>query len=172
MKRDAIFRLVALLILVVLLCAYIMVKFPQFYESVFSRGSKTTDPSLQTLAPAVTNTKDFFIDYRLERERTRSQQADLLRELINNAQADDASRKSAGERWLTMVSTIGTEGEIESLIRAKGFADAVVFMQDKSTVVVVKATEVSQPEAAKIMDIVTRGTGMKLDAISLIVKPQ
>lgn len=176
MKRETLLRLLALVVILAIVCAYIYAKWPQFYQGVFGRAPDyPADDAVTALAQGITATggsSDFFIDYRLERERTRGQQIELLRELINNPQADDASRKSAGDRWLAIVEAMGKEGELENLIRAKGFADAVVFIQERSTVVVVKATDLSQQEAAKIMDIATRGTGMKLDAVTLVVKPQ
>lgn len=175
MRRDNLFKLVALILIVAALCAYVYMKWPLF-NNVFGGkpNASTGDDAALTLAPttslAVTN--DFFVDYRLERERTRGHQLELLRELINNAQADETSRRTAGDRWLAIVNAMGVETELENLIRAKGFADAVVFIQEKTTVVVVKATELSQPEAAKIMDLTTRGTGLKMDAVTLVVKPK
>lgn len=173
MSRETLLKLLALILIIAVIGAYIYVKWPDFYRGVFGRAQQPADQAaVAALAQGATGKSDFFIDYRLERERTRGQQIDLLRELINNPQADDASRKSAGERWLAIVEAMGKEAELENLIRAKGFADAVVFIQERSTVVVVKANDLAQQEAAKIMDIVTRGTGMKLDAITLVVKPQ
>lgn len=174
LRTENVLRLLALILIVAVVCVYVYMKWPQFYNGVLGRTPASDDGEAVTaLAQGVTGSvSDFFIDYRLERERTRGQQIDLLRELINNPQADDASRKSAGDRWLAIVEAMGKEGELENLIRAKGFADAVVFIQEKATVVVVKAADLSQQEAAKIMDIVTRGTGMKIDAVTLVVKPQ
>lgn len=172
--RENLLRLVALILIVVVVCVYVYMKWPQFYRGVLGGAPAAEDDAAVTaLAQGMTGAvSDFFIDYRLERERTRGQQVEMLRELINNPQADDASRKSAGDRWLAIVEAMGREGELENLIRAKGFADAVVFIQERATVVVVKAPDLSQQEAAKIMDIVTRGTGMKLEAVTLVVKPQ
>jgi stage III sporulation protein AH len=176
MRRETLFRLAVLIVVVALLCTYIYIKWPLFNNVLGGKqGSGLTGGTQQTLAPDVLSTggnSDFFVDYRLERERTRGQQIELLRELINNPQADEASRRSAGDRWLAIVNAMGVETELENLIRAKGFADAVVFIQEKTTVVVVKAAELSQPEAARIMDLAVRATGMKLDAVTLVVKPK
>lgn len=173
-RRDALLRLLALILIVVMAIAYVYLKWPQFYQGVVGDDVPLDDGDAVAALTTTTGAgaTDFFIDYRLERERTRGQQIDLLRELINNPQADDASRKTAGDRWLAIVEAMGREADLENLIRAKGFADAVVFIQESSTVVVVKAGDLSQQEAAKIMDIVTRGTGMKIDAVTLVVKPQ
>jgi stage III sporulation protein AH len=110
---------------------------------------------------------DFFADFRLERERTRGQQLEYLREMINNTKVDEASRKSAADEWLELTKQIGKELELEGLIKAKGWSDCVVFVQAQSCTVVVKADKLTQSDAARVGDIVVRGTGLAPQAISI-----
>ncbi|MDD4599758.1 MAG: SpoIIIAH-like family protein, partial [Negativicutes bacterium] len=65
---------------------------------------------------------DFFIEYRLERDKIRSERSDLLRESIKSAANDDA-RQKAQDVMLKMVMEKQRETEIESLVKARGFAD-------------------------------------------------
>ncbi len=110
---------------------------------------------------------DFFVDFRLERERTRGQQLEYLREMINNTKVDEGSRKSAAAQWLDLTKQIGKELELEGLIKAKGWPDCVVFIQAQSCTVVVKAEKLTQSDAARVGDIVVRGTGLAPQAISI-----
>jgi stage III sporulation protein AH len=114
---------------------------------------------------------DFFLDFRLERERTRGQQLEYLRELINNAKADESARKQAAIQWLELTRQVGKELELEGLIKAKGWPDCVVFVQDKACTVVVKAEKLSQAEVARVGDIVIRGTGLGPQAINIVARP-
>jgi len=114
---------------------------------------------------------EFFIEYRLERERTRGQQVEWLREIINNENADAETRKKAQEQLYTISQNIGKEMEIENLIRAKGFQDAVVLLQDKVVTVVVRSKELATDDVAKIADLVSRNTGISLQNIVIIPKP-
>ncbi|MTI79973.1 MAG: SpoIIIAH-like family protein [Firmicutes bacterium] len=113
----------------------------------------------------------FFIEYRLERERTRGQQVEWLREIINNPNAEGETRKKAQEKLYVITQNIGKEMEMESLIRAKGFKDAVVLLQDKVATVVVQVDNLTTEQAAKIADLVSRNTGIPMSNIVIIPKP-
>jgi stage III sporulation protein AH len=115
---------------------------------------------------------DFFVDFRLERERTRGQQLEYLREMINNTKVDEEARKTAARDWLELTRQIGKELELEGLIKAKGWSDCVVFLQDKACTVVVKAEKLAQAEAARVGDIIVRGTGLAPQAISISARPE
>lgn len=115
-------------------------------------------------------TSGYFEDYRLERERSRSQSIDLQREIINNPQTDDATRKQAQSEIYVMSKNMQRELEVESLIRAKGYKDCVVFLEDKNVTVVVQAKSLEQEDAIKITDLVSRSTGVDQQNIVLIPK--
>lgn len=131
-------------------------------------GTSGTSSGGQVATPAT----DFFVDFRLERERTRGQQLEYLREMINNTKVDEASRKTAAAEWLQLTKQIGKELELEGLIKAKGWGDCVVFVQAQSCTVVVKAEKLTQSEAARVGDIVVRGTGLAPQAISISARTQ
>jgi len=69
---------------------------------------------------------------------------------------------------MTISENISMEMELESLIRAKGFVDAVVYLKDNNATVVVKSGAVTPEEAARICDLVSRGTGMSEQNIVII----
>lgn len=118
------------------------------------------------------DSSEFFIEYRLERERTRGQQVEWLREITNNPNADAETRKKAQEQLYNLSQNVGKEMETENLIRAKGFDDAVVLLQhDKAATVVVRVKELTTDDAAKIADLVARNTGIPPSNIIIISKP-
>lgn len=113
---------------------------------------------------------DFFIEYKIERDRSRAQQMEVLRELINNKDADQEVRKNAQRRLLETVQYMEKEMKIESLIKAKNFNDAIVFIDADTAEVVVKAAKLEPKQSAQIGDIVNRGTGIPMDKITIIAK--
>lgn len=111
---------------------------------------------------------DFFIDYKLERDRLRSQEADYLRELINNPNATQQSKDKAQEDLICLSQKVEKEMIVENLIKAKGFEDSVLFLSENSADVVVKTDKLSQKDVAQISDIVTKTTEIPMDKITLI----
>ena len=113
---------------------------------------------------------DFFIEYRLERDKIRSERSDLLRESIKNAKNDD-SRNQAQDIILKMIAEKQKETEMESLIKSRGFSDALVFIRENSVSAIVKTTSLSKEEVIQVADVISRISGVKAEDISISAKP-
>lgn len=113
---------------------------------------------------------DFFTEYRLERERVRSERADLLRDIIKNAKNDE-SRQHAQDSVLKMAQEKERELEMENLIKARGFSDALVFIQDSSVSAVVKTPSLTREEVLQVADVISRVSGVKQEDITISAKP-
>jgi stage III sporulation protein AH len=113
---------------------------------------------------------DFFTEYRLERDRLRSERSDLLREVIKNSRTDEARHK-AHDAVLKMVLDKERESEMENLIKARGFADALVFVRDSTVNVVVKTGSLNRDEVIQVADIISRVAGVKPEDITISAKP-
>ncbi|MGB9804148.1 SpoIIIAH-like family protein [Desulfofundulus sp.] len=113
----------------------------------------------------------FFVEYRLDRERTRGQQLELLREVINNPQAAAETRRTAQDQLLAISQNMAREVEVENLIRAKGFKDAAVSLENHGATVVVQATRISPEDVTRIAELVSRETGVAEQNIVIIPRP-
>lgn len=117
-----------------------------------------------TMAP------DFFTEYRLERDKIRSERSDLLREIIKNSAAED-TKHQAQATILKMTLEKQREAEMENLIKAKGFSDALVFISDNSVSAVVKTTALTREEVIQVAEVISRIAGVKPEDISVSAKP-
>lgn len=122
----------------------------------------------EPVAPVVST--DFFTEYRIERDKMRSEKSDLLRETIKSAKTDEI-RNKAQESVLKMVQEKQRESEMESLIKARGFADALVFYRDNSVSAIVKASTLSREEVIQVADVISRVSGVKPEEITISAKP-
>lgn len=118
--------------------------------------------------PELKAKKDLLIDYRLDRDKARSEQVSNYRELVNNPNSDSSIKKHAQELMLALSKRIEEEMEVESLIRAAGFTDAVAFLHESSIDLIIQSTGLTSEEVAKIGDIVVRVTDLKFEDISII----
>ena len=111
---------------------------------------------------------DFFIDYKLERDRLRGQEADYLRELINNPNASSESKDKAQQDLIELSQKVEKEMMAENLIKAKGYEDSIIFLSEDFINVVVKSDGLQNKDIAQITDAVTRSTGISVDKITII----
>lgn len=123
-----------------------------------------SEPIMQVSAP------DFFTEYRMERDKIRSERVDMLRESIKQARTDDM-RQKAQETVLRLALEKQRESEMENLIKARGFADALVFIRENSVNAVVKATSLSKEDVLQVADVISRQAGIKQEDITISAKP-
>lgn len=143
-------------------------------QSKVASKSNALDMVEEASAHMVTTAKTiktgFFTEFRLERDRVRDQQLQLLKELIANPKTGEKTRHNAQDKMLVITQNLGKELEVENLIKAKNFDDAVVFLQEESAVVVIKAKKLQEEDVFKIADLVKRSAAVKEDNIIVIPK--
>lgn len=108
--------------------------------------------------PAVN--KEFFDAARLNRQQARDAAAATLSTVSKTEGASKEIIDAALEEIALIASNTVKEAQLEDLIKAKGFADCVVYISDDGVNVTVPAPEEGLPASsvAKITDIVTSQT--------------
>lgn len=114
--------------------------------------------------------EDFFMEYRLERDRRRAQKIELLQSVLNSPHVADDLRLEAQENLLEITNSFDQELTLETLILAKGYADVAAFVQPESITIVVRDGDFDEEEMMKIADLVTRTTGTPLSKITIFAK--
>lgn len=106
-------------------------------------------------ATFVSNTGgDYFSSCKSNRETVRSKSIELLKSISNNTSSTQEAKDKAQNEIFEISKNIEAEGNIENLIKAKGFEDAVVFINDGCVTVTVKSEGLTASETAKIKDII------------------
>jgi len=124
-----------------------------------------TENEVMTGAAAISD--EFFADYKIEREQTRSQHVALLEDITKKEDSDKDTITMAQEEVISLVKLSEQEMIMENLIRAKGFNDAIVFIHDGYVNVVIDATQLTTSQAAQIQNIVNKESGVEIDKISI-----
>jgi stage III sporulation protein AH len=113
---------------------------------------------------------DFYTECRLERERIRSERSEVLRDAMRGAKNEE-TRQKAQDAVLKLVTEKQREAEMENLIKARGFADALVVMRDNSVSAIVKAQTLTREEVMQVADVISRVAGVKYEDITISTKP-
>lgn len=113
---------------------------------------------------------DYFAQSRLSREKARDEAISILKETIDNEKADEKSRSEAGEQISKLAAYSVTEARIESLIKAKGYTEAVVFLGEDSVNIIIQPPQagLTTTDTAKIRDIVLSETTMSAEQIKIV----
>lgn len=109
----------------------------------------------------------FFIEYRLERERVRSRELDVLQQMINNPNVTESSKSEAEKKLLQLQETMELELLVENAIKAQGFANAILIMQKDGALIVVDGPELTSQQIMLIADLVSRSTGLRASQVNI-----
>lgn len=110
---------------------------------------------------------DYFEAARAEREISRAQVQETLSNIIESSESEMASKQIAEEEVIKTAKLSEKEQLCESLIKAKGYEDAVVYINDDKVNVVIKSPQFSSDDATKIAEIITEQTGIAASAIKI-----
>ena len=113
-------------------------------------------------------TETFFAAYRSDREATRESEFLYLDAIISSETSSEAAKTAAEEQKLGLVERMEKEMQLESLVKAKGFEDAIVTMSDSGVNVVVGTAELTAEQAAQIYDIVRSETDLTAGDVKII----
>lgn len=110
----------------------------------------------------------YFDSARVTRDKAKSDALETLREV---AESDGASAEEKDKAFGSMrksAENTEKEGNIENLLKAKGFSDALVYITDDTVSVTVKTDGLTTEDTAKIFDIVVGETGVSSEKIKII----
>ena len=112
---------------------------------------------LRAREEALTAREDSYFDSaRLNREEARDSALSILRQTVQDPEADEQAVSAATDSIAAMASATLRESEIENLITAKGYTDCVAFIGDNSVSVVVASPrgDLTAEDVARVTDIV------------------
>lgn len=133
-------------------------------SSATSSEAPTSSESVKTAAKV----DEYFTEAKLSRQKARDSSVEMLQKVLTDASANDAAKKESVEQAAVIAQNIIQESNIESLIKAKGFADCVVFIQQNECSVVVRSDGLLPNEAIAIKDIIGGQAKIAYDKIKII----
>ena len=136
--------MVALLVVTGVLNYVLNTRLPQDDQNVINNG----DNAIET----------FFSSYRSNRETARAEEFNYLDAILNSESVSEEVKASAQEKQVELLSFIESELVLESLIKAKGYDDAVVTMSTNNLNVIINKAELTSEEVSKILGVIMEET--------------
>lgn len=133
---------------------------------------EATDRNIESVITKEENLikNNYFIEHRLSRDKLRASLIDRLNDIINNEYTNDEVRTKAQNEIIKIGQISELELNLEGLIKAKGFEDALVFLSDNNVRVIVSTDELTEQDVVKIFEIVKSETGVEASNIKIMEK--
>ncbi len=111
---------------------------------------------------------DYFTAARESREAARQEALSILQETLQDVKLEETLQQEAIAAAATVAKAVEQEDAVESLVKAKGFADCVAYLENGVCHVAVKAAELSEAETLQISQIVMAQTGVSAQNLQIL----
>ena len=128
---------------------------------------KEKDVPGEAVLASTTLDSGFFSSQKLEREQVRASNKETLMAIINSGKLAEADKKEATKKMVEITEIATMENATEILLRAKGFEDAIVSINDGKADVVVNASNITKQQLAIIENIVKTKTNFDVKNIHI-----
>ena len=110
----------------------------------------------------------YFTECRLNKQQSRDETLELLKSVSESTESSAEAKEKAGEDMITLAHNTDTEGTIESLVKAKGFEECMVYITEESVNVVVATPGLTPEQAAQINEVVMAESGRAASAVKIV----
>lgn len=149
---------------IILACLTLMLGIAIYLNFVFGQGKIEHTNEVDNTADVAGNygdvelvnqedSTDYFAAARLDRMEKRDLKVEALQTMLSGGDITEEEKAVIAAEALNASKLIECEGVVESLIKAQGFEDCVVYLDGQSADIVVKTDGLIPTEAAQIKDI-------------------
>ena len=130
-------------------------------------SNSLNEVSVATSSSSSSRTDDYFASSRLGRDTMYSQMIESYQNLLDNQNVSE-EQKTVATQEITEINNMQNSIMIcENLIKSKGISDVVIFVNDKSINVIVKAETLEQDTIAQIQNIIAREMNAEIENIHI-----
>ena len=112
--------------------------------------------------------EDPLLAFQRERSMLRSEERRTLREIMDDPSADSMLVAQAGTRLMKVMDWTDQEATIEGILRARGYEGLIVSVHQDSANVLIRGDAPTRQQAAQILELVSRETGLGGGEIKII----
>ena len=167
-RRHLIISCAALLILAAVILNIVL----------FGGNVEPTDPSTDTSTDnggdnsAVDNSTEdgYFSATQVSRQRARDEALEVLQSVVDNENADEATKTEALLEIAELAAAMEAEANIETLVIAKGFTQCVAVINGDACSIVVNGESLQPNQISQINEIVHEQAGISPANIRIITK--
>ena len=126
-------------------------------------AEKTADGDTENYGEA------YFAEAKLTRSRSRDEAVETLSAMLSDAQLTAEQKTELALEAAKLAKSIEVEGKIENLIKAKGFAECMVYYDTQKIDVVVKAADgLTDEQVAQMQDVILGEVELPAENIRIV----
>lgn len=137
----------------------------KFNDNVQNTNAVSTKTSVKK------QTTNFFAESRMGRDNQRSVMKEEYEKIISDKQANKEAKAAASANLMKLLDWGNKENTIETLVKERGFEDAICFIDDNGVELCVKTNDpLTEEQANQLKDIIVRTT--HISPSNITIKPK
>ncbi len=124
----------------------------------------------ETAETSSSNSNDYFVKSKLERDTMYSQMIETYEKVLNSTNLLETQRQSATQEIQKINDTKNSIMICENLIRTKGFENNIIFVNGDSVSIIIGVAEIKPEEIAQIQNIISREMKAEIENIHIATK--
>ena len=140
----------------------------EFGEAKYVNSTKMADKSEPPTSTEPNSKKYYFAQAQSNRQKAREDAEEKLKSLSSEQNLSDEIKEEIKKQIENLSKNVQQEASIENLIKAKGFGDCIVSIQNGECSVIVSPESLNESSVIIIRDIVTGKSGIPADKIKII----
>lgn len=116
----------------------------------------------------VGNLDEYFAQAKIDKMKTRDEAVETLQTLLGGGDLTQDELAVVAQDAVSLSKFIDAEGEIETLMKAQGFEDCIVYLDGKAANIIVKTPGLAPSEAAQIKDILLSKVTLDNENITIL----
>lgn len=110
---------------------------------------------------------DYFVSSKLGRDTMYSQMIESYQKVLSNDNISEEQKNISTQEIANINATKNAIMISENLIKTKGFEDCIIFVNDKSISVIIKAEQLNADQIAQIQNIIAREMKSEINDIHI-----
>ena len=136
-------------------------------NTIIEENKNEIETTTTTNSQVSAETKEYFSSSRLNRETMYSQMIESYQKILENETISETQKSIAQTEIQNINNTKNKIMICENLIKTKSIEDLVIFVNDKSISVVVRADKLEQEQIAQIQNIIAREMQVEITNIHI-----
>ena len=114
----------------------------------------------------------FFSEYRIERERIRGKQMELLRSIAANPNQEQKVRDNATLKLVQIADDLAREMQTETLVKSKGYKECAVILDSAGMTIILDKNVIKDEQKAELLELSSSVSGIEKEKIAITSRQQ
>ncbi len=137
-------------------------------DATFVDTKTAIESHLSAAEVVAADSSEYFSEAKLSRSKSRDEAVAALKTMLSDGELTTEQKSALTTQATEFATAIEVEGKIETILKAKGFQDCMVYYDAEKVDVILHAADLMEEEVTQIRDVILEETDVAVQDISIL----